>query len=248
MNTITRLLPLLATPFLLPLAMSRAAAAESLVVNGKATAADVRIVGGTAYVKLEDIARALGMTVTKRPDGKYELTRAGGANQIAGAVQGKVGEVLFDGKWRFQVLSVASPETYVMKTDAELYDSAGLTSFDRPTRTVKPAKGRTLVVLQCRAVNGVNEKRTLWTAISDPRIRTALADTEGSSHPPVGYDFEGGPIQSKWIVPGAALNFALLFSVPEGTKPKDLIFTLKNNQGDEKGNDVRVGLSPERTP
>jgi hypothetical protein len=222
--------------------------ADTLVVNGASTPADVRTIAGSAYVKLADIAKALGLTVTKRADGKYELTMAGGANQIKGVAQGKVGDVLFDGKWRFQVLSVQTPESYTMKTDAELYDAAGLTSFDRPTKLVRPAKGRTLVVIQCRATNAVNETRTLWTAISDTRIRTAIADMDGSSHPPVGYDFEGGPIQSKRLVPGGALNFPVLFSVPEGTKLKDLIFTLKNNQGDEQGKDVRVSLSDSKTP
>ena len=225
-----------------------ALAGDTLIINGKSASADVRSIGGSAFVKLADVAAALGMVVVKRADGKYELTKAGGSNQIQGMVQGKVGDVLFDGKWRFQVVSVQMPESYTMKTAGEPYDSSGLTSFDRPNLNVKPRVGYTLVVLQCRATNGVNEKRTLWTAISDPKIHTALADMDGSSHAPVAYDFEGGPIQSKWLVPGAALNFAVLFSVPKDTKVKDLIFTLKNNQGDEKGNDVRVSLSQEKGP
>ena len=239
---------LVAMPAALALCATPAMAADSIVVNGKDATADVRTIGGSAYVKLADIAKAMGLTVTKRPDGKYELTVAGGANQINGKVTGKIGDVLFDGKWRFQVISVETPESYTMKTDAELYDFGGGFMFDRPTRLVRPSKGRTLVVMQCRASNGVNEKRTLWTAISDTRINTALADMDGSSHPPIGYDFEGGPIQSKWLVPGAALNFALLFSIPEGTKMKDLIFTLKNNQTDDKPNNVRVSLTQDKSP
>lgn len=239
---------LAALPAALALCAAPAMAADNIVVNGKDAAADIRTIGGSAYVKLADIAKALGMIVTKRPDGKFELTLAGGANQINGKAVGKVGDVLFDGKWRFQLIGVETPESYTMKTDAELYDFAGHTSFDRPTRLVRPSKGRTLVVMQCRVSNGVNEKRTLWTAVSDTRINTALADMDGSSHPPVGYDFEGGPIQSKWLAPGAALNFALLFSVPEGTKMKDLIFTLKNNQTDDKPNNIRVSLAQEKSP
>jgi hypothetical protein len=220
-----------------------ALAADTVVVNGKSVPADVRVISGSAYVRLADIAKALGMTVVKRPDGKYELTVAGGANQLNGVAHGKVGDVLFDGKWRFQVVSVQTPDTYTMKSGAELYDAVGLTTFDRPNRVVKPRSDNTLVVLQCRVSNGVNAKRTLWTAISDDRIHTAITDADGSSHPPVGYDFEGGPTQTQWLVPGASLNFAVLFSVPKNTQLKDLIFTLKNNQGDEKGNDVRVALS-----
>jgi hypothetical protein len=230
------------------LAAAPAMAGDTLIVNGKPASADVKTIGGSAYVKLADIAAALGMVVVKRADGKYEITRAGGANQIQGSAQGKIGEVLFDGKWRFQVLSVQTPESYTMTTMGEPYDATGLTTFDRPNRVVKPSPNNTLVVLQCRATNGVNEKRTLWTAISDTKIHTAIADMDGTSHTPVAYDFEGGPIQSKWLVPGAALNFAVLFSVPKDTRLKDLIFTLKNNQGDDKGNDVRVSLAQEKSP
>lgn len=222
--------------------------ADTLIVNGKSVPADVRAIGGSPYVKLADIAKALGMVVVKRPDGKYELTRAGGANQLQGVTQGKVGDVLFDGHWRFQVQSVATLDSYTMKTAGEPYDNHDLSTFDRPNRIIKPTRGNSLVVLQCRATNGVNANRTLWTAISDDRIHTALADMAGSSYPPIAYDFDGGPIQSKPLVPGAALNFAVLFSVPEGTHIKDLIFSLKNNQGDEKASDVRVTLTDEKAP
>ncbi len=67
----------------------------------------------------------------------------------------------------------------------------------------------------------------------------------GSSYAPIGYDFTGAPTQTEWLLPGAQLTFPVLFSVPEGTKLKDLVFTLKNNQGDEKGTDVRVSLQKE---
>jgi hypothetical protein len=234
---------LLLLALLVMCAAPSAQAGDTLVVDGKAVTVDLKTISGSAYVRLADIAKALGLNVTKRADGKYELTRSGGANQIQGVARGKVGDVLFDGKWRFQVISVETPDSFSMKTDGEPYDKDGLTSFDRPHRLIKPVGDRTLVVLQCRATNGVNETRTLWTAISDDRIHTAIADMDGSSHPPIAYDFEGGPIQSKRLVPGAALNFAVIFCVPKDTKLKDLIFSLKNNQGDEKANDVRVSLA-----
>ena len=222
--------------------------ADTLVVNGKPAPADVRIIGGSPYVKLADVAKALGMVVVKRPDGKYEITRAGGANQLQGVTQGKVGDVLFDGHWRFQVQSVTTPAAYTMKTAGEPYDSHDLSTFDRPNRVIKATRGNSLVVLQCRATNGVNGNRTLWTAISDDHIHTALTDTDGSSYPPIAYDFDGGPIQSKSLVPGAALNFAVLFSMPESAHIKDLIFSLKNNQGDDKARDVRVALTEQKAP
>jgi len=41
-------------------------AADTLVVNGKSAAADIRTIGGSPYVKLADVAKALGIIVTKR--------------------------------------------------------------------------------------------------------------------------------------------------------------------------------------
>lgn len=225
-------------------ARQQSAEAQTLILNGKTASTSVRVIGGSAYVKLSDMAKALNMIVVKRPGGGYEITPAGGANQIKGVTQGKIGDVLFDGKWRFQVESAETPDSYTLKTEAEPYDYSGLSTFDRPKRLVRPRAGNILVVLQCRVTNGVKEKRTLWTSISDERIRTALTDRDGSSHAPIIYDFDGGPIQSKWLTPGGTLRFALLFSVPQGTVLKDLIFTLKNNQTDDKGNDVRVALTP----
>ena len=58
--------------------------ADTLTVNGKTTSVDVRMVGGSAYVKLADVARALDMSVMKRGAGQYELSKTGGANQVNG--------------------------------------------------------------------------------------------------------------------------------------------------------------------
>jgi hypothetical protein len=215
--------------------------AGSLTINGKTTAADIRTIDGSAYVRLADVAKALDMSLVKKGAG-FELVKAGGANQVGG-LTGKIGDTLFDGKWRFTVVSVDTPESYQMKTDAEPYDYAGRTSMDIKTRLIKPSKGYSLVVIQCRLANGVKERRTLWTAISDKRINTAIADTSGSSHPPVAYDFKGGPTQTEWLLPGAQMTFAVVFSLPEGATPGDLVFTLKNNQTEDKPVDVRVSLA-----
>ncbi len=217
-----------------------AAAAGKLIYNGKVASTDVQTINGTPYVRLSDMAKALDMTLVKRPGG-YEIIKQGGANQV-GSLAGKIGDTLFDGKWRFQVVKMETPASYTMKSNSETYDAAGLTSMDYKTRVITPSRGKKLVVLLCRVVNGVKEKRTLWTAISDERIHTALTDKDGGSYPPIGYDFDGAPSQSAWLLPGAALNFPVIFSVPEGTQVKDLVFSLKNNQNDEPVTDVRVAL------
>ncbi len=222
-----------------------AAAGSSLFMNGKVASSDVRVIDGSAYVRLADVAKALNMVVVKRADG-YEITKPGGANAIEGAVQGKIGDVLFDGRWRFQVLSVLTPESYTMKSDADTYDSAGLSHLNSSTHVLTPKADYKLVIVQCRISNGQKAKAQLWTAIGDAKMNTALADTAGVSHPPVAYDFQGAPIQTTPLIPGAGMSFPIIFSVPSETHVKDLVFTLRTNGGaDPSYKDVRVSLVPD---
>ena len=226
--------------FALP--MGSAWADQNLVMNGKVVSTSVRTVGGSPYVKLSDIAKALSMVVSKRPGG-YEITKSGGTNQVQG-LQGKIGDLLFDGRWRFQVLSVAQPDTYTMKTPGDEPSSypADTVNFDRKTQLVSPKSGYKLVVIQCRMINGQKNKQTFWLAAKDGN--NALADQQGESYAPIGYDLEGAPIQSKPLLPGAKTDFPILFSVPQNIELKDLVFTLRNNDFSQKGNDVRVSLTP----
>ena len=226
--------------FALP--MGSAWADQNLVMNGKVVSTSVRTVGGSPYVKLSDVAKALSMVVSKRPGG-YEITKSGGTNQVQG-LQGKIGDLLFDGRWRFQVLSVAQPDTYTMNTPGDEPSSypADTVNFDRKTQLVSPKPGYKLVVIQCRMINGQKSKQTFWLAAKDGN--NALADQQGESYAPIGYDLEGAPIQSKPLLPGAKTDFPILFSVPQSIELKDLVFTLRNNDFSQKGNDVRVSLTP----
>jgi hypothetical protein len=108
-------------------------------------------------------------------------------------------------------------------------------------RTFTPKEGRTLMVVKCRISNGTNASRALWWSNTD--TRTALADDQGESHPPIVVDIEeASPFLGKALLPGAKQDFALLFSIPEGTKVKDLVFTLRTIAGKDRGNDARVAL------
>lgn len=217
--------------------------AGSLTIEGHTTAADIRTINGSAYVRLADVGKALGMAVVAKGGGSYELTKAGGANQV-GDLSGKIGDTLFDGKWRLRVVSLGTPDTYTMNSNSELYNEGERAHRDRRTRLVEAGRGYHLVVVGVRIVNAMKTKETLWTALSDKRVHTALADTEGGSHPPVGMDFEGAPIQTEPMLPGAGMTFNLVFSLPSDANPKDLIFTLLSNHSEDKGRDARISLAP----
>ncbi|MDX6446267.1 MAG: hypothetical protein QOH71_3341 [Blastocatellia bacterium] len=163
---------------------------------------------------------------------------------FAEGLKGKVGDVISDGQWRFQVVSMQTPESYAMKTDAEPYDYKNLASFDLAKRLFTSRTGYKLLVFQCHATNAQKSPKRLWVAVSDSaNIRTALSDMGGSSHVPIGYDFEGGPIQTKPLQPGETIAFAVIFSLPQDAHPKELLFTLAANGEREQSKDVRISLA-----
>jgi len=210
-----------------------------LLLNGKVASTGVRVIDGRAYVPVDDVARALGLQVTKTK-GAYLLATAGGANQVQGARQGKIGSELFTGKWRFQVTGVQQAESYVER-------------YYQEKRTIKPRNpGETLIIVTCRLKNGLTKTQSPLVTERMP-ANTALADDLGQSYSPLDYDarqqsdkigsYEGAP-----LLPGAGMDLALLFSVPAGTKAKALVFTLSTYPDDVgatvHGTDVRISLAP----
>ncbi len=221
-----------------------AGAAESgkkLTFNGKTASTNIQTINGQAFVSLADMAKALGMAVVKKADGSYELTKAGGTFQV-GDMNGKLGDVLFDGKWRLQVLTMDTPESFSMLTVSQPYGYDNSATYDQTTRVLRPTAAHKLVVFTVRVSNGQKTPESLWTSNVDKAMRTALTDMDGQSYPPIAYDYEGGPNATKPQLPGAKLNFPIIFSVPQSAVLKDLIVTLKNNDSSAKGNDVRISL------
>ena len=224
-------------------AASWAAGGSRLVMNGKTASTDVRLINGAAYVRVADVAKALGMVAVKSAGG-YEIKKPGGASQV-GNLSGKVGDVLFDGQWRFQVLEVKAMDSYSIKSPGVMPASGAdeLLHWNRDTNVISAVPNYRLILFRCRVTNGQKTKETLWTAPTDKDVHTALADTEGGSHVPAAYDYLGAATQTKPMLPGQVLTFPLLFSVPRETQLKDLIFTLRSNSAGSRSNDVRVSLA-----
>jgi hypothetical protein len=215
-----------------------AAAGTKLYVDGKLASSRVVIVDGRAYVPVVDVAEALGMTVGQVEDG-YALTREGGANQVEGVAQGGIGDELFTGKWRFQVLSVEQGRDQYTER------------YYQQERSIKPnGADEELIVVNCRVKNATE---ATVSPILTERLPgdTALADDAEHSYAPIDYDArqEINKTQSyaaSALLPGAAAEFALAFSVPKGTHPKALVFSLMaypNDVGRDDHTNVRVELS-----
>jgi len=86
------------------------AQSTKLYLNGNAISSGILERDGTAYVPLKDVATAFHLSVSKTAHG-YELADSGGANQVEG-VTGKIGDVLFNGYVRFQVLKVVRVKSW----------------------------------------------------------------------------------------------------------------------------------------
>ena len=214
-----------------------AQAAHRLLINGKVASTDVRMINGRAYVPVSDVAHALEMPVTES-NGDYTIAPAGGAYQVNGAYQGKIGTEIFTGKWRFQVTGVQQATTYEER-------------YYQEKRTIRPhGRGDVLYLVNCRMKNGLKKTQSPLVTERIPG-NTNVADDKGLSYAPIDYDarqqsdktqsYEGAP-----LLPGAAMEFTLVFSIPEKSKITALVYTAgtyPDDVGNTKAKDVRVNLT-----
>ena len=227
-----------------------ALASLNLTVGGQTVSSDIRIIGGRPYVPLADMARAMKGTAIKHAGGSYEIrldgadtttatddmaapAPAGGADEVHG-MRGKIGQMLFTGKWRFSVLGVDRVAAYDSKFLADKQNFA--------------PKGDTeeLIVVRCLLKNGQKSPATAMLSPIHPH-NTGLTDDQGQSYSPTDFDKHGGSTdEGPHMLPGSQTEFAVLFSVPKGTKLKDLVFSLQNCYEDtpDGGTDVRISLAP----
>ena len=191
-----------------------AAIAPKLIVNGKTASNDVRMIGGKAYVPLNDVAKALDMQVAKTADG-YSLSKSGGANMLAGNATGKMGEEIFTGKWRFKVIGVERMPKYVETLRA------------LNQRDYEAKENEEIVVVSCRVKNGTPKKDELVYSTDWDGTMNALTDTEEHSYQPIAFDVKESETAPLGVIflPGAAVDFKMIFLVPKGTELKDLVFT-----------------------
>ncbi len=205
--------------------------ASKLFIDGQLASNDVRVINGQSYVPVKDVAAALHLHLGTSPGG-ISLSRDGGANQVQG-LTGTVGDKeIFTGKWRFWAKSVQQIDSYTLKYSAD-HDTI-----------VPRVAGDTLVVVDCRIKNGqsTNQEMIMTTRQEG---HDALTDDMEHSYQPIAFDAhnENGPYGGPTLLPGAAGEFAVIFSVPKGIKLKDFVFTVFAQPGDNnKGTDLRISI------
>ena len=210
-----------------------------------AAVALIAVLGASAMLSSASVEAKAAKAKSKPAPAKKAKPKQtpGGANQVEG-LNGKIGQMLFDGKWRFQVQDVSQVDTYKLKVPSSEQDYAkyhDVAEEDLDTHTFTPKEGYTFIAVQCLVKNGQNKVQQLDAYLNDPK--TGLADDQGNSYPPIIYDMHSkGAWVTKPLLPGSQATMTVLFAVPTGTKPKDLVFTLKN-WSDSKGHDARVSLA-----
>jgi hypothetical protein len=185
-------------------------AAGEFKVNGNSVSTDYITQNGRVYVPVSDVAAALDMQLVKHSASSYELVAKGGADQVNG-VEGKVGQTLTTSNYVFTVKDVQFTDHYTHRFNGTNVDDA--------------EAGKTIVVFTMRVKNATPKEMGL----SLSNDKTALTDDQ--EH---GYVFYTGGY-ADWnpnpnVLPGAAADFALVFTVPKGTNLKDLVYELGSNR------------------
>jgi hypothetical protein len=204
---------------------------STLFVEGQLASSDVRVINGKGYVPIRDVAAALHMNLVSYQGG-INLTRAGGANQVEGWHGVVGGPEIFTGKWRFWARSIQQMDSYPLKYRGE----AG--------QMVPTNAGETLFVVDCRIKNATNVNQEMILTVHRAG-HDALTDDQEHSFQPIDFDAhnENGPYGGPTLLPGAAGEFAVVFSAPKGTNPKDFVFSILSSPADtEKGTDLRISV------
>lgn len=215
-----------------------------MTLGGTTVSTSARVIAGTTYVPIGDVARALGMKVrisgtnitlqpaiVPRPTPAQPLAQPTAqpvtppmAQPVKNAVKlsGLRGETLFSREWGFQVMNVDRPTSFRTK-----YSN----TFNRERRYL-PATSEDLIVVTCRLQNRTSDTRNLAFPLGQQAMNTALTDQDGTIYSPVGYDVlaESDAPLSKTVPAGTAMNFNLVFRVANGARVKELVYSLVEYQ------------------
>lgn len=181
----------------------------------------VRMVEGRPYVPLADFARAFNLSWTKVPSG-YALGTEKPAVKVpeAPAVMsaGRMGETLSTGEWQLLPLALEEFAEYIPRYSSDRYPV-------QPSGT-----GDRLIAVRCRVRNLQKERREL---AFDERAfggNTVLLDDQEHAYAPYKYDVHADENSSSTahVMPGLVVDFAVIFSVPAGTRPQAMVYTLGN--------------------
>lgn len=179
---------------------------------------------------MADVAKALGQSVV-RVSGGYEIRVAGGVNQLAGQFQGKVGDQILTRLFRVQIQKVERATSYTMQ-------------FDKNSTAIQPRNADEELVIITASLRNAKQSGVVAPSLGiNNSGNTALTVADGRSFPPIAYDSPSGANVGGGftLLPGAAINFVVIFSVSKGADITALMLRV-GEYGDTGSKDVRVSL------
>jgi hypothetical protein len=179
-----------------------AADPSTLQFNDSTAPADVLMKNGHAYVPVSAVAKLLNATVEL--DGStYKFVPLDNSRQVNGS-EGKVGEMIRLGYANVTVTSVDSGSSYKAKFGGS---------------DANADAGKKIVAIGLHIQNSTLKEQLCSVLGGD---HTALADTMGRSYTPSSFsDFEN---RAASLLPGAAVDFVLIFNVGSDVELKDLVY------------------------
>src|SRR5579885_545784 len=171
-----------------------------LTYQGKTVSTNFIVENGKTYVPLDDVATALNCVVQKSADG-VELAPIGKGAMVQGDV-GNIGQTIGRPEMQFTVTKVLEADQYQRKF------SNGEVDGDQTN---------TLLVIYCRVRNGT--AKSVWINITGGD-KTAVADMDEHTYEL----FTGDGARNEEILPGAVVDFGIIFRVPKDEKLKALVY------------------------
>ena len=176
-------------------------------VNGNSVSTNFITANGKVYMPVADVATALDMQVVKHSSSSYELVAKGGANQLNG-LEGKIGQTLLTSHYKITFSKFFTTDHYTRQ-------------FGNPG-TADAADGKTLAIVVIQVKNATN--RVLGMALAEGK--TMITDEDEQTYEPSTGGWADWKTGNPNVLPGAAVNFALVTQVPKSAKLKDLIYEI----------------------
>lgn len=181
---------------------ARAGDSATLQFNESTATADVVMKGGHAYVPVTAVAKLLNATVQVEGD-TYKFIPLDNSRQVNGA-EGYIGDMVRLGYANVTVTDVFEGQQYKAKWGGN---------------DATADAGKKLVVVTLHIQNSTL-KTQLFNVLGGDR--TALADKDGKSYAPSSFsDFR---VRGQDLLPGAAVDLALIFNVESDVQIKDLVY------------------------
>ena len=204
---------------------ARFAPGTNLYIDGAMASQRVFQHDGMACVPIADVAKALNQTVVPKADG-YAINATGVGTAVGDRI-GKIGEKLSNGEYDITVVKAMRIDKYVFQFDKDDTKPSG-DSDD-------------LVVVTLRMKS--ERKESSWLPLKGGD-NTAVTDIDEHSYTPKTFGGLDAHNSGPTLLPGSAVDFGLIFSVPKTEKLGDFVYQISGSGNPRhKNTTFRISLA-----